>query len=340
MNGSSNNKDFDRIRTQMECVDETASELIEASRGKSHSSQPDESFSQKPELADLVDWLNASNENQKQLDELQKLNDSIRDAVREVPALDPSWTERIKAQIAESGAAPSAEVQIDLDPTESAPDNESYQELFDETDRLAALNNSSTQSDASTDLAKSESGSMPVDPVSTRRSFGQWWIGAMATVGTVAATIALVVLLNPEQQDGKVDYSPEMLCAESLTWNPNKAPASWSADLSLAPQERFFPNHLIRLQARSWKRMEIDGDQDGVVYNLIPDGHLSELKAYVYVFKAGKDYQLPNQFDSHATSNRRYKFWSVACQQDLVFVLVYEGDEKRLQDLIKEQQVG
>lgn len=77
-----------------------------------------------------------------------------------------------------------------------------------------------------------------------------------------------------------------------------------------------------------------------MVYDLIPPGNSSEPAARLYVFHSPHDYKLPAQFATRPLANRNYRVWSVACQQDLVYVLVYEGDEKRIGNLIRIQQVG
>lgn len=301
MSPDSSNSDFEKIRNQLEGVHGTSAEwTLNADKLN--------------ECADLKEWLQQSSDNQQLFDRLRDFDMSLLDAMMEVPQYDATFEERLKVLVgsAELESKPGDETEAD------------YQEFFDQADAGVHTH--------------------PLPPADPGRKGGtprKWWMTIAGSLVTTAAVVLVMFLFKPDPLAPEVSYTAEVLCDDSLSWNPNRSGGqAWNSDLAKAPGNRLFPSHLIRLQAQSWKEIEVAGDKQAVVYNLIPEGNLAELKAYVYVFKTDRDYQLPAEFDSHATSNRKYRFWSVACQQDLVFVLVFEGDEKRLQDLIKIQQVG
>lgn len=364
MKNLSNNSELELIRLQMNCVKGSANELIE--KGTSESSAD--------ELPELIAWLQESPENRKRFDQLQQLDGLIRESIvssivslgiagsefSETDAAQPisveanpqqtkalvadDFAERMKKQLASiTDAEPTAEVADSEEPD--------YQSLFEQSDLqeqllLEAPADSTHQPKVGVKDKAFVSGIDSGDGVGDRESTGRrtstkWWIATAASVMGIALSITIAMMWNPPVENSAPIYTAEMLCDQSLDWNPNgPSEFAWNQDLESAPADRLFPAHLIRHQAQSWRRIQIEGDEQAVVYNLVPEGHLSELKAYLYVFKTGKDYQLPSQFGSHPNANRKYKFWSLACQQDLVFVLVYEGDEKRLHELVKRQDVG
>lgn len=334
MNQTSNHPDWDRVRPLLEGVHATAADLI-------HWSAEHPERVPGSELEPLIRWLLDDRENQVLFDRTRQFDRSLQEALLQGPRPDPGLANRLIAAVADHTAEPVA-----VTGHETVTD---YQAWLDQQE----WNRSADEPRADASGTLPDQGIKPepdevVDRLtkpSATRSDGQgrrrwWWAGA-TTLAVLAATALFVVFFNPRPVPPEMPYTAASLCQSALSWEPDGSNnAAWNADLNAAPDERAFPRHLIRLQARSWKRMEIDGDAQAVVYNLIPEGNDSELKAYVYVFRASAELDLPHQFGFRPTANQDYRVWSAACQQDLVFVLVFEGDEKRMRDLIKVQQVG
>lgn len=168
----------------------------------------------------------------------------------------------------------------------------------------------------------------------------RWFLVSGGVVATIVTTVLLFLFFRtglPEQADV---ISAEQLCQNSLDWNPETLGGQWNEEVQQAPADRRFPAHLIRFRAQAWKTVAVEGDEQAVVYDLIPQDDLGSLKAYVYVLKPSQEYELPQQFDLIPDASYRYQFWSVACQQDLVYILVFEGDNHRTRDLIIQQEIG
>ncbi len=303
MKNISNNSDFDLIRVQMNCADGSAEELIE--KGSDAGSAVANDF------RELIAWLRESAENRNRYNRLRRLDGLMRESTIHTASntaetsntastieLDADgFAQRLKMKSSAMGSDSSvtdlnAVDSIDLDSKDS--DSPDYQALFDQSD---ALEQELIQAREKISVASHDPLEATREPTTAgkSRSNRRWWIASAASVLTVALSITIALMWNPTENDPEPVYTAEMLCDQSLDWNPNGlSDFVWNQDVQSAPNDRLFPAHLIRHQARSWRRIDIEGDPQAIVYNLVPEGHLSELKAYLYVFKTDKDYQLPS----------------------------------------------
>ncbi|MEE2642806.1 MAG: hypothetical protein VX768_19415 [Planctomycetota bacterium] len=356
MHNLPDNSMMEQIRQQMDCVHGSSRELLERPAGEH------------PELELLLEWLQASEENRKLFDRQKEEENEIRRAMQaprfqlETSKLD-KMIRRLKDRVdhkplTEKGDLPPAEKGSEVSAghfrsipladsiiPEDSPASRSavrqkvdgeFASLFAESEQQLSDDSISR---ASPGLAKNGALAGGSSPASGGNRW--WWMGTACSALILAGTVLLVQLWPPPSSPPQATYTAEMLCSDSLSWDPGSpVDTDWNENLDEAPEERRFPSHLVRHQARSWRLTSIQGDTQAVVYNLVPRGHLSEKKAYLYVFKTDRQVDLPHQFTSHPLANRKYRFWSVACQQELVFVLVFEGEEKRLPELVKFQEVG
>jgi hypothetical protein len=336
MKNPQNKKNNERLWDELECFPSLTPAELNATANLNH-----DALAQYPELAS---WLQEDDRNREYLESRMRFDQALGRCLQETSGSQMSPEEQIANRVArnhrikillaskvrEWAVSPTDEInsqsegRTELEELEKAD----YPMLF----ALDDSNKPSTVKDNPQEVSTAEA------TIASRSRRKLIWSTAVSGL-IVAASVAMLVYLRPTMVPQPQQITAEILGNQALAWNPVGQPG-WIMGMENAPIDRRFPGHLIKFQARSWRKMKIAGDNQAVVYNLIADDDLSSLQAYLYVFRGGDHFELPSQFDSIPDANLDYRFWSVVCQENLVYVLVFEGDQNRVLDLVKQQKVG